>query len=58
MGKSRGQKAPQRRVYKHPLERIGVWIASRALKTHATTIQSHPVPQGIGSAWLKCLADE
>jgi len=31
-GKARGEEAPQKRVYKHALERTGVRIALRAFK--------------------------
>jgi len=40
-------------MYKHALERNGVRIAVRAVKTRGSTIRSFPMPQGVGSPWLK-----
>lgn len=57
MGKAREQEVPQRRVYKHASERIGVRIALRAFKPCVATIRSGRVPQGTGSAWMKRRAD-
>jgi len=52
-GKAREQEVPQRRVYKHASERIGVRIALRAFKPCEATVRSGLVPQGTGSAWMK-----
>jgi len=57
MGKAREQEIPQRRVYKHASERIGVRIALRAFKPCAATVRSGRVPQGTGSAWMKRRVD-
>jgi len=57
-GKARGREAPQKHVYKRVLERIGVRIALRAVKTHGTTIRSCLMPQGIRSAWLERRVDK
>jgi len=57
MGKAREQEIPQRRVYKHASERIGVRIALRAFKPCVATIRSGRVPQGTGSAWMKRRVD-
>jgi len=57
VGKARGEDAPQKRVYKHALERTGVRSVIRAVKTFGTRLRFCLVPQGIRSAWLKCRVD-
>jgi len=53
VGKARGEGTPQRRVYKHALERIGVRNMPSCRQTYGTCLRFCLVPQGIRPAWLK-----